>query len=119
MRCGHGSHVRDLHAGERGFRQYRNHESDDHKREVAEELVRIKSLTIPVHEDGMDQKYHEMLGNLPNFCYVVNKQGVVEYKGTWLLSDAVDEVLAEMVTADDPSRPVGKTLDTSGVGTEI
>jgi hypothetical protein len=83
------------------------------------ELVQIKHLTIPVLVDGMDQAVHTQLGNLPNFVYVVNKDGKVEYKATWLLADAVDEVLAEMVTAEDPSRPVHKTMDSSKVGTEI
>ncbi len=112
-------YVREPHAGENWFKQFRNHESYEHKREVAEELVQIKNLTIAVLVDRIDEKYHGLLGNLPNFCYVVNKQGFVEYKATWLLADAVDEVLAEMVTRDDPTQPIKKTLDTSGVGTEI
>lgn len=112
-------YVREPHAGETGFKQYRNHESYEHKQEYARELVRIKNLTLPVLVDGMDQATHAKLGNLPNFVYVVNKEGKVEYKATWLLADAVDEVLAEMVTAEDPSRPVHKTMDSSKVGTEI
>ncbi|MFQ5931015.1 MAG: hypothetical protein ACE5MM_01265 [Nitrospiraceae bacterium] len=112
-------YVREPHAGETGFKRYRNHETYEHKREYAQELVRIKHLTIPVLVDGMDQKVHTMLGNLPNYCYIVNKRGNVEYKATWLLADAVDEVLAEMVTADDPSRPLEKTMDTSHVGVAI
>ncbi|MFQ5693736.1 MAG: hypothetical protein ACE5IM_11910 [Nitrospinota bacterium] len=112
-------YVREPHAGETGFKKYRNHESYAHKMEYARELVRIKGLTLPVLVDGFDETNHVRLGNLPNFVYVVNKDGKVEYKATWLDASYVDEVLAEIVTAEDPSRPVPKTMDSSKVGTAI
>ncbi len=112
-------YVREPHPGETGFKQYRKHESDEHKMEYARELARVKNLTLPVLVDGIDETTHVKLGNLPNFVYVVNKEGKVEYKATWLDADSVDEVLAERVTADDPSRPVEKTMDSSKVGTAI
>ena len=112
-------YVREPHPGETGFKSYRKHEGYEHKMEYARELARIKALTIPVLVDGMDEAIHLQLGNLPNFVYVVNKEGKVEYKATWLDADSVDEVLAERVTADDPSRPVKKTMDSSKVGTAI
>ena len=112
-------YVREPHAGERAFKQYRDHESYEHKAEVAQELVRIKNLTIPVLVDGMDQAVHAQIGNLPNLCYVIDKQGKVAYNATWQLADSIDAVLSELVTADDPSRPVEKTVDTSKLGTQI
>ncbi len=112
-------YVREPHAGETGFKQYRDHESYEHKLECARELVKIKNLTLPVLVDGMDQANHTGLGNLPNLVYIVNKEGKVEYKATWLDADFVDEVLAEITTAEDPSRPVQKTMDSSAVGTAI
>ena len=110
-------YVREPHAGETGFKPYRKHESYVHKMECARELARVKALTLPVLVDGMDETNHIELGNLPNFVYIVNMDGKVEYKATWLDAESVDEVLAEMVTADDPSRPVRKTMDSSKVGT--
>ena len=112
-------YVREPHPGETGFKPYRRHESYEHKMEYARELARVKALTLPVLVDGMDEASHLKLGNLPNFVYIVNKEGKVEYKATWLDADSVDEVLAEMVTADDPSRAVQKTMDSSKVGTAI
>ena len=112
-------YVREPHPEERGFRKYRQHETYDQKLAYAKELVETKNLEIPVVVDGMDQRHHETLGNLPNMAYVVDKDGQVRYAETWLLADHVDRVLAELVTADDPSRPVIPTIDTSGVGAEI
>lgn len=112
-------YVREPHAGERAFKQYRDHESYQHKKEVAQELARVKNLSIPVLVDGMDQAVHAQIGNLPNVCYVIDKLGKVVYHATWQLADSIDAVLAELVTADDPSRPVQKTMDTSNVGTAI
>lgn len=108
-------YVREPHPQERGFRQYRKHGSYEHKMEYARLLAEKHGLTIPVLVDGLDEKVHQLLGNLPNLVYVVNKQGRVEYKCTWTDADAIDEVLAEMVTAEDPSRPVSKTMDSSQV----
>jgi len=112
-------YVREPHPEERGFREYQQHESYDHKMAYASELVAMKDLDIPVMVDGMDQRHHETLGNLPNMAYVVDKEGRVRLAETWLLADHVDRVLAELVTADDPSRPVSPTIDTSGVGVGI
>ena len=112
-------YVREPHAGERAFKKYRDHESFDHKKEMARELIRIKNLSIPVLVDGMDSSNHTKLGSLPNICYVVDKQGKVVYHANWQLADSIDAVLAELVTADDPSRPVKKTTDTSALSTVI
>lgn len=112
-------YVREPHAGEVGFRQYADHQDYEHKASYARELIDLKNLQIPILVDEMDQKAHVMLGNLPNIAYVVNKEGKVEYTATWLDAAAVDEVLAELVTRDDPSRPVVKTIETDHLGTAI
>ena len=112
-------YVREPHAEERGFRQYTNHESYEHKVGYAKELIDIKEMSIPVLVDGMDQANHEMLGNLPNMVYVVDKQGIVRHHDNWLLADEVDAVLADLVTADDPAQPVAPTIDTSRLGPSI
>lgn len=112
-------YVREPHAGEIGFRQYVKHQDYGHKMSYARELVQLKNLHIPILVDEMEEKHHEMLGNLPNMAYVVNKEGTVEYTATWLDAAAVDEVLAELVTRDDPSRPVTKTIETARLGITI
>ncbi len=112
-------YVREPHPEERGFPEFRQHESYDQKMDYARRLVDVKELELPVMVDGIDQRYHETLGNLPNMGYVVDKEGKVRYASTWLLADEVDRVLAELVTADDPTRPVEPTIDTSRIGPEI
>lgn len=112
-------YVREAHPEERTFRQYKKHQSYEHKVQYACELVELKQMHVPVIVDGPDEAVHRMLGNLPNVAYIVNKEGTVVYKSTWTDAEAIDEVLAELVTADDPSQPVQKTMDTSHVGRAI
>lgn len=112
-------YVREPHAGERGFPDYRNHESFEHKMEVARELKDVKQMTITLGVDDMSQKQHAAIGNLPNMAFVVDKDGKVVYANTWQHAEDIDEVLAKLVTADDPSRPLEPTITTKGLGGAI
>lgn len=112
-------YVREPHAGERSFKQYRDHESFEHKMDLAQELQRLKNIELTVGVDDMDQEQHLALGNLPNMAYVVGKDGKVAYSNTWQHAEHIDETLARLVTADDPSRPVKPTISTDGLSTAI
>lgn len=112
-------YVREPHAGERGFPDIRDHESFEHKMEMARELKRIKEVTVPIGVDEMSQEQHARLGNLPNMTYVVDRDGRVAYHNTWQYAEDIDATLARLVTADDPSRPVHPTISTDKLGTEI
>jgi len=112
-------YVREPHAGERGFPGYRNHESFEHKMEMARELAELKDMTIALGVDDMSEKQHAALGNLPNMAFVVDKDGKVAYSNTWQHAEDIDAVLARLVTADDPSRPVEPTISTRGLGAGI
>ena len=112
-------YVREPHPRERGFRDYVQHETYEQKLKYARELVDMKDVEIPVVVDTMEQRNHAILGNLPNMAYVVDKQGVIQYARTWLLADDVDETLARLVTADDPTRPVEPTIKTAHLGSGI
>ena len=112
-------YVREPHAGERGFPEYRDHESFDHKMEMAKELQTLKNVTLTVGVDDMSQKQHGTLGNLPNMAYVVDRTGKVAYSNTWQHAEDIDATLAKLVTADDPSRPVEPTISTKELGTAI
>ncbi len=93
-------YVREPHAGERGFPEIKNHETYEHKLGYAKDLARIKEMKNTVLVDGMDQKVHSILGDLPNFVYLVGKDGLVKYKATWSDAEYVDERLAELVNSD-------------------
>ena len=115
-------YVREPHAGERGFPDIRNHESYEHKLGYARELARIKKMQTAILVDEMDQKVHGMLGNLPNFVYVVGKDGRVAYKATWSDAEAVDEYLAGLVNQDPAFAGKPKmepTIFTAQAGTQI
>jgi hypothetical protein len=112
-------YVREPHAGERGFPEYRDHESFDHKMEMANELQDLKKVTLTIGVDDMSQEQHTTLGNLPNMAYVVDREGKVAYSNTWQHAEDIDATLAKLVTADDPSRPVTPTISTKNLGREI
>lgn len=112
-------YVREPHPGERGFREFVQPTDFGQKLEYARRLVKEKPVGIPVIVDELEGTNHERLGSLPNFVYIVNKEGRVEYAATWLKADSVDAVLAGLVTADDPTRPVHQTISTDALGPAI
>ena len=105
-------YVREPHAGERGFPQYRDHESFEHKMAVARELEHLTEMDLTLGVDNMSQRQHAALGNLPNMAFVVGKDGKLAYSNTWQHAEDIDATLAELVTADDPSHPVEPTITT-------
>ena len=112
-------YVREPHAGERGFPDHRDHETFEDKMEMARELQELKNITITLGVDDMSQEQHAALGNLPNMAYVVNRDGRVVYSNTWQHAEHIDAVLAELVTADDPSRPIEPSITTKELSTDI
>ena len=93
-------YVREPHAGEVGFPEIKNHESYEHKLGYAKEMATIKGMKNTILVDEMDQKVHELLGNLPTFVYLVGKDGLVKYKATWSDAEYVDEYLANLLNND-------------------
>ncbi|PZC44042.1 MAG: hypothetical protein DK306_001944 [Chloroflexi bacterium] len=112
-------YVSEPHAGERGFRDYTQPGTYDERALYAQELVTLKGISGPVLVDGMDDATRAALGGLPNVVYVVGKDGRVHYKSSWADADKVDRALAELVTGDDPDRPVEPSFETQDVGPEI
>ncbi len=115
-------YVREPHAGERGFPEIRNHESYEHKLSYARSLAKIKGMEAAILVDEMDQKVHDMLGNLPNIVYVVGKDGRVVYKASWSNAESVDEYLADLVNNDPAFADKPKTehtIYTAHAGTQI
>ncbi|MDW3180111.1 MAG: hypothetical protein R8J94_22235 [Acidimicrobiia bacterium] len=112
-------YVREPHAGEVGFREVRDHVDFDDKMERARELERLKDVKITIGVDDMSQAQHVALGNLPNMAYVIDRTGNVAYSNTWQHAEHIDEALAKLVTADDPTRPIFPTVSTKGLSTAI
>ena len=112
-------YVREPHPAERAYKQYSQHTSYDQRMAYAQELAKIKKLTHDVIVTEFDSTLHESMGRLPNMAYIIDKQGKVYYKATWTDVDRLDKALAELVTADDPSRPVKPSFNTRRVGIGI
>ncbi len=112
-------YVREPHAGERGFPDYRNHESFEDKMEMAKELQELKNITVTLGVDDFSEAQHTALGNLPNMVYVVDRDGRVAYSNTWQHAEDIDAALAKLVTADDPSRPVEPSITSAGLSGKI
>lgn len=112
-------YFREPHAGENYFKAYKQPDTYEEKMAYARELVETKRMSLPVLVDGIDGSLQDALGGLPNIVYVVGKDGRVHYKSSWADADKVDRALAELVTADDPSRPVEPTFETQDVGIDI
>ena len=112
-------YVLEPHPGERAFKQYKQPERFEERVAHAQELVEKKKIATTVMVDPIDNSVRTALGGLPNVAYVVGKNGKVHYKASWADADKVDKALAELVTADDPSRPVEPTFDTQDTGPQI
>lgn len=112
-------YVREPHPEERAFRQYRKHQSMEHKMQYAKDLVRLKAMHVPVVVDGLDEATHRLLGSLPNLAYVVDKEGRVVYKSTWTNAEHIDEVLSELTSEGDPARRLPVTIRDAEVGPAI
>lgn len=112
-------YFREPHPGESVFKQYAQHKDDDQKMAYARELVDKKNITAPVIVDGVDEKFQEMIGGLPNMVYVIAKDGTIHYKSSWADADKVDRALAELLTAEDPSNPVVPTFETQDFPIDI
>ena len=105
-------YVREPHPDETIFTDYHKHTTYEQKMQYAQELVEQKSITADVLVDGIDEKVHNTLGDLPNLVYVVGKDGRVYYKATWSDAAQIDKALAELVTAEDPENPVEPSIST-------
>ena len=112
-------YVREPHPHERGFPDVTQPATYDEKLQHAMQLIEVKDVHMPVVIDNIDQANHEMLGNLPNMSYVVDKDGIVQHAAEWLRAEDVDETLARLVTADDPSNPVVPTVDSDKLDSRI
>lgn len=112
-------YVREPHPHERGFKDVPQPTTYDQKVKHANDLIAVKDVVMPVVVDEMEQENHKALGNLPNMSYVVDKDGIVRHAAEWLRAEDVDEILAELVTADDPSNPVVPSVDSDRLGSAI
>ena len=76
---------KEPHAGEtRYFRKYAQHESYEHKKQYAQELVAEFGMKVPVLVDDLDESVVRAFGRMPNMTFIVDKEGKIAYKADWM-----------------------------------
>ena len=94
-------YVRDPHPEEPAYRQYTQPENIDQRKQYAQELADTRSMDATVIVDSMADETSKEYGSLPNMVYVIDRDGTIAYKATWTLSEKIDQVLSQMLVAED------------------
>jgi peroxiredoxin len=82
-------YTREAHAGE----NYHPHTSLEQKLSYARDLQRLENIQFPVVVDSVEGDTHRTYGLRPSPVYVVNKEGRIVYKASWLVADELAVVL--------------------------
>jgi len=93
-------YVREPHPGEPAFRQYKQPQNLEQRRQYAQELAVTRLMKTTVVVDTMDDVVSEQFGSLPNMVYVIDRNGTIAYKATWTMAEKIDQVLA-VLTAEN------------------
>jgi len=93
-------YVREPHPGEPAYRQYKQPQNLEQRRQYARELATTRHMKATVVIDTMDDTVSEQFGSLPNMVYVIDRDGTVAYKATWTMAEKIDRVLA-VLTAEN------------------
>ena len=97
----YGGLRRDPHPEEPAYRQYTQPENIDQRKQYAQELADTRSMDATVIVDSMADEISKEYGSLPNMVYVIDREGTIAYKATWTLSEKIDQVLSQMMAAED------------------
>ena len=95
---------KEPHAGETShFKKYAQHETYEHKKKYAAELVAEFGMKVPVLIDDLDEGVVHAFGRMPNMTFIVDKEGKIAYKSDWMeaarIEELLDELLAEQAEA--------------------
>jgi hypothetical protein len=86
--------------GESGFRQYSQPDTIEQRQQYARELAEMRHLTATVVVDTIDDTTSQQFGSLPNMVYVIDRDGTIAYKATWMMAEKIDQVLGALISAD-------------------
>ena len=93
-------YVREGHPAER----YTAHTSLDQKIAYARELRRLEAIECPVMVDSLAGEVHHLYGLRPSPVWVVNKEGRIVHKSTWLVAQQLEMVLDSLLQAEQRAR---------------
>jgi peroxiredoxin len=86
-------YVREAHAGE----SYRPHTSFEQKLSHARDLQRLENVQFPVLVDSLAGDTHRAYGVRPSPVYVINKDGLIVYKASWLIPEELELALGHLL----------------------
>ncbi len=89
-------YAREAHPGE----NYPAHTSFEQKLSHARDLKRLENVQFPVVVDSLEGDAHRLYGLRPSPAYVVNKEGIIVYKTSWLNPEELELVLSQLVRAE-------------------
>lgn len=87
---------REAHPGA----NYPAHGSIGQKLAHARDLKRLEKIEFPILVDSLDGRAHHAFGTLPTRVYVIDKEGSIVYKASWLIPHFLEPVLQELLKAD-------------------
>ena len=85
---------RELHPGDNKFRDYPQPKTEAEKLAYAQQLA--ATTDIPVLVDGLDDKVLLQYGQVPNACYVIDRNGRMVFRGTWADSRKLEMVIDQL-----------------------
>jgi len=87
---------REAHPGA----NYPAHSSIEQKLAHARDLKRLEKIEFPILVDSLDGRAHHAFGTLPSPVYVIDKEGSIVYKASWLIPHFLELVLQELLKVD-------------------
>ncbi|HWV40259.1 peroxiredoxin family protein [Pseudorhodoplanes sp.] len=89
-------YVREGHPAE----NYPAHRSLEQKLSHARDLQRLENVAFPVLVDSLEGTAHHLYGLRPSPVWVINKEGLVVHKSSWLVADELEMVLDHLLRAE-------------------
>jgi hypothetical protein len=94
---------RELHPGDRTFKDYPDPKSEHEKLAYAQDFA--QKGTLPVLVDGLDDKVYDLYGRAPNGCYIVDADGNLVFRSTWADASKVEHIVDTLLKWYAAGRP--------------
>ena len=89
-------YAREAHPGDR----YSAHTSFEQKVSYARDLQRLEQIQCPVLVDSLEGDAHHLYGLRPSPVYVVNTDGLIVYKASWLFPEELELLLHQIMQGE-------------------
>jgi peroxiredoxin len=89
-------YIREGHPAE----NYHAHTSLEQKIAYARDLQRLENVKFPVLVDSLAGDAHHLYGLRPSPVWMINKEGRITHKSSWLVGDRLESILNHVVHAD-------------------